>query len=163
MNNLENLVSVKISPKELAAALEKLEEANAILKPYLIALTPEKRQELPKMSDGNAPFVDKVLQYAQANPAFTPNFVDVAELKVDTQAVTNLSQLYRQAEKLCTGLNDTIMMSGSEAYRAALVFYKSVKTAASMNVPGARPIYEDLKKRFDKQGKNNTSADAIEE
>jgi len=56
---------------------------------------------------------------------------------------------------MCSGLNDTIMLSGSEAYVAALAFYKSVKVAASMNVAGAQPIYEDLKKRFEGQGRSS--------
>ncbi len=154
-NNLNNLVSVKVPEKDMATAIEKLNEAYSILQPYLVALTPDEKRELPKMSDGNAPFADKALQYARTNPELTPAFVNVDELEVDLKAVNQLSQLYRQAEKMCTGLNDTIMLSGSEAYVAALAFYKSVKVAASMNVAGAQPIYEDLKKRFEGQGRSS--------
>jgi len=46
-------------------------------------------------------------------------------------------------------LDDTITVAGSEAYIAALAFYKSVKVAATMNVPGAQEIYDDLSKRFE--------------
>ena len=42
------------------------------------------------------------------------------------------------------------MMAGSEAYIASLSYYNSVKMAAKLNVPGAKPIYDDLKKRFTK-------------
>jgi hypothetical protein len=42
------------------------------------------------------------------------------------------------------------MMAGSEAYVSALSYYNSVKTAAKMNVPGAKIIFEDLSKRFAK-------------
>ena len=154
-NNLNNLVSVKIPQKEMAAATEKLNELLGILKPYLVALTPDERRELPKMSDGNAPFVDKALHYARTNPELSPAFVNVDELEIDLKAVNDLSQIYRLAEKLCSGLNDTIMLSGSEAYVAALAFYKSVKVAANMNVAGAQPIYEDLKKRFEGHGRRS--------
>lgn len=147
-NNLNNLVSVKMPQKDMASAIEKLNELLGILKPYLVALTPDERRDLPKMSDGNAPFVDKSVHYARTNPELVPAFVNVDELEIDIKAVTDLSQLYRLAEKLCSGLSDTIMLSGSEAYVAALAFYKSVKVAANMNVQGAQPIYEDLKKRF---------------
>jgi TolA-binding protein len=44
--------------------------------------------------------------------------------------------------------SDTEMTAGSEAYQAALVFYKSVKMAAAQDVPGAKAVYEELKTRF---------------
>jgi hypothetical protein len=40
------------------------------------------------------------------------------------------------------------MTSGSEAYQAALVFYNSVKMAARQDIPGAKAVYEELRKRF---------------
>jgi TolA-binding protein len=44
--------------------------------------------------------------------------------------------------------DDTAMTSGSEAYQAALIFYNSVKMAARQDVPGAKAVYEELRKRF---------------
>ncbi|MDR2584519.1 MAG: hypothetical protein LBC75_13655, partial [Fibromonadaceae bacterium] len=46
------------------------------------------------------------------------------------------------------GINDTQMTAGSEAYQAALIFYNSVKIAASQGISGAKAVYEELKKRF---------------
>jgi hypothetical protein len=105
---LNNLVSIKMTQKEIAAAIETLKELQSILAPYLVALTPDERRELPKMSDGNAPFVDKALQYARNNPELSPAFINLEELEIDVKAVNDLSQIYRLAEKLCSGLNDTI-------------------------------------------------------
>lgn len=155
MSNLNNLVSVKISEEDMTAAIGKLNELLGFLSTYMVALTPEERRILPKMSDGNAPFVDKALHYASTNPELVPAYINVDEMEIDTKAVNDLSQLYRLAEKLCSGLNDTIMLSGSEAYVSALAFYKSVKVAAGMNVQGAKPIYDDLKRRFEAQGRRN--------
>jgi GrpB-like predicted nucleotidyltransferase (UPF0157 family) len=45
-------------------------------------------------------------------------------------------------------VDDTTMVAGSEAYQFALIFYNSVKMAARQDIPGAKAIYEDLKKRF---------------
>ncbi|MDF1549516.1 MAG: hypothetical protein P1P88_16945 [Bacteroidales bacterium] len=51
------------------------------------------------------------------------------------------------------------MLSGSEAYLPALAFYNYIKGATSMNVPGAKDIYEDLKKYFiKKSSKKDDSA-----
>jgi hypothetical protein len=40
------------------------------------------------------------------------------------------------------------MTSGSEAYQAALIFYNSVKMATRQDIPGAKAVYEELRKRF---------------
>jgi hypothetical protein len=55
------------------------------------------------------------------------------------------------------------MIAGSEAYQAALLFYKAVKMAAEMDIQGAKAIYEELRKRFEGQsrrrGKDNGESD----
>ena len=43
------------------------------------------------------------------------------------------------------------MLSGSEAYGEALAYYQSVKQAAKRNIPDAKVIYQDLRKRFEKK------------
>jgi hypothetical protein len=134
-----------------------LNVANTVLKPYLVALTPAERQELPKMSDGTAPFVQKTLEYAQTNAGFVPAYIDVKELKIDFDAVEALAQIFRPVEQLYFNLNDTMTLSGSEAYVASLAFYNSVKQAAKINVPGAKAIAEDLRIRFAGQGKKVAS------
>jgi len=53
------------------------------------------------------------------------------------------------------------MLAGSEAYVAALSFYNSVKQAAKLNVPEAKTIYEDLKKRFAGQGVKTETSETV--
>jgi hypothetical protein len=45
------------------------------------------------------------------------------------------------------------MRAGSEAYQTALLFYTSVKTAATNRIAGARSIYDDLSKRYPNVGR----------
>jgi hypothetical protein len=149
----ENTVSIQIKPEDLNKVIGLLGEVQTILKPYLIALTPEDRKELPKMSDKTTPFVEKALEYAKSNPEFAPAYLNINELSIDVKAVSDLTSVARPVEMLNDNLNDTILLSGSEAYTAALTFYNSIKQAAKMNVPNAKPIYEDLKKRFEGQGR----------
>jgi hypothetical protein len=153
----ENRVSIILKPEDLKKVLDAITLVNTTLKPYLIALTPAERQELPKMSDGTVPFVKKSMEYAQTNAAFVPAYIDVKELKTDIDAVEALVQVFRPVDQLYHNLNDTITLSGSEAYVAALAFYGSVKQAAKINVPGAKAIAEDLSRRFNGQGKKTTS------
>ena len=101
------------------------------------------------MADGSAPFVGKALGYAKTNPQFMPAYVNIPELEIDFNAVIDLTGFAHICDKLTNGLSDTITLSGSEAYVAALSYYNSVKNASKMNVPGAKAIYDDLKKRFE--------------
>ncbi len=145
---MENQISIQIPAEVLAEAAQKLDEVNALLNPFLVALTPEERKRLPKMGEDNLMFVEKSTEYIKSHPALVPAFVDTAELDIDLKAVYDITTLARIAERLCMSLNDTMMLAGSEAYTAALSFYNSVKVAAKRNVKGAEPVHNDLKKRF---------------
>jgi len=103
------------------------------------------------MGDRTIPFVAKVIEYADAEPEFVPGYMDVPELKKDFQATETINQMYRPLVQIVSNLNDTLMLCGGEAYKAALQFYNYVKGAAKNNVPDAKVIYDDLKKRFGRQ------------
>lgn len=147
----ENVVSIQIPEEERKMIEQKVQEIKAALKPYLIALKPVERQTLPKMSDKTIPFVEKVMEYAKMHPEFTPPYLQTEEMEIDFQAMNDLRQLYREVAQLYKNLDDTIMLSGSEAYAAALVYYNSVRQASKMNVPNAKSIFEDLSQRFQKK------------
>jgi hypothetical protein len=51
------------------------------------------------------------------------------------------------------------MVAGSESYVAALAFYEYVKILAGRDVPRAKAVYEELKKRFP-FGRRRTSSAA---
>jgi hypothetical protein len=93
------------------------------------------------------------MDYATSDPQFTPPYMDVPEMKKDFDATTALLPLLRTVDQIEDNLNDTTMLAGSEAYIAALSYYNSVKMAAKMNIPGAKAIYDDLRVRFEGQGK----------
>lgn len=149
----KNVVSIVIPPAELAEAQRHLTSALSLLKPYLVALTPEDRMQLPKMADKSFAFVSKTLRYAESNPEFAPPYLNVPELHIDVTAAEQLASLEQYAESLASQLNDTVMQTGSEALKASLMFYSSVKRASEENVPAAKAIYEDLKVRFEKSKK----------
>lgn len=94
-----------------------------------MALSPEERRVLPKMGDGTAPFVSKVIEYADDNPEFVPPFVNVHEMKLDWNAVQDLMPLLRTVSQLESNLNNTVMLAGSESFVSSLSYYNSVKLA----------------------------------
>lgn len=156
----ENLISVKIPAEQLASVKTKVTEIVEILSPHLKSLRADEIRGLFKMSDKSIPFVDKCIEYAKTNPEFLPPYANLEELEVDANAVSKLSEIAKPLMQLLDNLQDTITLSGSEALTTALTYYNSVKQAAKMNVPNAKTIYEDLKKRFEVNSTKNENTPA---
>ena len=156
--NGQNAVSIEIPPAVLADIHALITQAGQLLQPYLLALTPQERKELPKMADKTLSFVSKSLQFAQSNPEFAPIYLNIPALQIDVKSVQDLTSLEQPLEILVSQLNDTIMVAGSEAYVAGLTYYQSTKVASSRSVPGAKVIYEDLRVRFEKTKQKENGA-----
>jgi hypothetical protein len=145
---MENKIIVSIPEEVITAVQEKLTEIMSSLDPYLIALSPDERQTIPKMSDKTLPFVEKTMAYTESAPQFAPPYMDVEGLLTDMKVHSQLIPLYREVRQLIDGLDDTTMEAGAESYVCALTYYNSVKQASKTDVPGAKAIAEDLGKRF---------------
>ncbi len=138
----------QIDPADLQEVKNAINVINEKLVPLLIALTPEERRELAKMGDKTTAFVTKAVEYMQEFPELVPKYVESEPAKIDLAAVQTILPLNSQFTKFEEMTADSSMLSGSEAYGAALSFYNSVKLQAKENVPGAKNVYEDLKTRF---------------
>jgi hypothetical protein len=100
------------------------------------------------MGDKSLAFVEKACELASVNPQFAPSYFNLEELKIDLADASNLLKLSNRLQQFSRKIEDTAMLAGSEAFTQALTFYNSVKQAARDNVPGAQPLFEELKKRF---------------
>jgi hypothetical protein len=146
--SVENIVSIQVSSEQLQQVQSALLTIQEAFGGQLIVLRPDERRELPKINERNLPFVEKVMEYCVSTPQFAPPYLNIAELKIDLAAVKNLTSILRSFEQLYLMLSDTVMLSGSEAYVAALTYYHAVKQAAKVHVPGAEAVYNDLSVRF---------------
>jgi hypothetical protein len=93
-------------------------------------------------------FVEKAYDFAHQNPNLVPPYLDMDAFDTDFGDAHGLWTLVNSIRQLDENASDTEMAAGSEAYQAALVFYKSVKMAAAQDIPGAKAVYEELKTRF---------------
>jgi hypothetical protein len=84
----------------------------------------------------------------QENPELAPQFLDVAEFETDFQGYRKIHSLYQLLLQITNALSDTMTLSGSEAYSAALVFYNSVRSAMKSKIQKAEGIYRDLQAAF---------------
>jgi len=115
---------------------------------FLVNLTPQERQALPKMGNSTQTFVAKALEIATNNPQFVPPYVDLAAMKKDYDLSVRLQGIEIQLASLCEKASDTAMAAGSEAFVTALTLYNSLKAAAKVNVPGANALATELGERF---------------
>ena len=148
----QDLISVKIPEADLAEVKAAIAVLKAKLLPHLKVLTVQERSDIPKMGDKTVAFVRKALDYAQLYQNLVPTFLDLEAMETDVAAVGSLWLLSRDFISVSQAVEDSIMLSGSEAYQAALVFYASVKSAAKLGVPGAQAVYDDLSARFPGRG-----------
>jgi len=144
----ENAHSKAIPAETLAQAQMKADEILALLQPYLLALTPAERHEIPKLGAKRLSFVEKAFELAQQNGVLRPAFFDMAAFETDFHEAHGLWTLVNTVRQLLEGLEDTEMAAGSAAFLEALTFYKSVKMAADGDVPGAKAVYEALRPGF---------------
>lgn len=157
-----NLVSVEIPEADILKVIAELKSAADTLSAYLIALTQEERRTMLKMGDGSEAFVEKVLGYVKSNPQFLPGVCDPEEMNKDFNVMNQLKPILRMVEQLNSNLNDTIMEAGSELYADCLGYYGGVQFGVKMNIPDAKPIDDNLGKRFKGQGRRKPPGDSEE-
>ncbi len=115
---------------------------------FLVNLTAQERQALPKMGNATQSFVSKAMEIAVNNPQFVPPYADVAGMKKDYDLAIRLQGIEMQLASLHEKVADTNLAAGSEAYVTALTIYNSIKVAGKMNVPGAKALAAELAERF---------------
>ncbi|MEY4589391.1 MAG: hypothetical protein RL497_1467 [Pseudomonadota bacterium] len=153
-----DLIALNIPEADLLDIQTALTTLTTKLAPHLISLSTNVRKDLPKMGEKSQAFVGKAREFASQNPALVPSFLDLAAFEIDWKAVELLTSLQRQLAPLADNLSDTLVLSGSEAYQAALIFYSNIKVAARANVPNAKTIEDDLAKRFPGGGSSRTAS-----
>ena len=144
----ENKSTTAIPGTVIEEIITLLNQISATLEPYVTPLTNQQRKKMYKMSDKSQAFVQKVSSYVDSNPQFVPSFLNVGDFVIDFQNNAGLTPIDKLAEQLSNNINDTAMVSGSEALKSALMYYNNVKQADRNGISNARSIYEDLQKRF---------------
>jgi hypothetical protein len=145
---MEDKHAVMIPANIVTQVKNLVQQAISVLLPYVTPLTPAERRTIAKIGEKTLSFVEKAHEAAAANPTLVPPFLKMADFDVDFADAHNLWSLLLLAQQLYENVDDTTMVAGSEAYQFSLIFYNSVKMAARQDIPGAKAIYEDLKKRF---------------
>ena len=144
----QNVFSLELNQQDIAEINKAIATLKAKLMPALKSINYEEKNELPKMGDKTIAFVTKAMEHCESNPDLVPPFLDTEEFKKDMKAIETLRSFYSPLEQVTGMLSDSMILAGSDAYSAALMFYGSVKSAKKSNVAKAGSIYDDLSSRF---------------
>jgi hypothetical protein len=144
----QNRISINPDPAVLQEAINFIVKAHDLLKPWLQSLSTEQRKGTAKMSDKTLAFVEKTDNYVKSHADFSPKFLDIVEMAKDLAAVKALKPVLDVLSTLYSDVDDTVLLCGSEAFAASRIYYNSVVYAAKQGVESAKPIAEDLSKRF---------------
>jgi hypothetical protein len=139
-----NRISLNLPDDQKRAVAGTLEALHDLLLPHLVDLGAAERHQLAKMGPMTVDFVASALEYARANPQYVPPYVDLDEFARDLAAVTWLHQVHASLEQVRDMVDDSMLLSGSEAYGAAQACFKSFKAAAQLGLPGADLIAKAL-------------------
>ena len=137
----------KISLQILRDAQLKLDELMDMLRPCLVALSPEERQTLIKTGAKFFRFIEISYGIALENPDFFPSFMKAVIVKEDFSIAQELWTFAAKLKQLKDNIHDTEMAAGNYALQTALAFYQTVKIAARHDIPAAGVIFEELKPR----------------
>jgi len=143
-----NLVSLNIPEADLAEIKGAINVLVTKLLPHLKTLSPEERQELPKMGMKTMGFVQKGVEHCQQNPELVPAYLNVEELINDFKAVELIRSMYQPLLQVTEGLADTMTLAGSEALSGVLIFYNAVRYGKKSKVQKAETVYNDLRARY---------------
>jgi len=149
----QNQISVEIPQTVIDTVTQKLQECKTALAPYLQGLTLEERMSLFKMGNKTVATVQKIKSYMETNPEFIPGYMNQSEFHKDEKLVTQLNPIVNLATQLAADAEDTVMLAGSEAIQAALLYYGTVREANLRGVVSAKPVYADLVQRFSKRSR----------
>lgn len=154
-NILNNRVSATLVPEQITDVKNAFQVVREKMS-FLVGLTNDERQTLPKMSVVNRGFTDAAIAAISNNPEMFPNYLNVDELRKDLQLYDQLDELLKISFQITELIRDTQILAGSEAYATALTGYKLSAAAATGGIPGAKSVYDALKKRFEGQGNFST-------
>ena len=142
-NTLNNTVPSPEDMERINTAFNNIRDAM----PFLIGLSPTEKRRMSKIGTKAQNFTEKALKMAERYPNVIPNGLDVDAAQEQMTLFWYLHDVLQQLNELKTLVECTQMLAGSEAYAAARLAYRSVKTVGESR-NGLDTVVEDLARQF---------------
>ncbi len=142
-------IHATISDADLNQAIQKIQEAKALL-PFLVNLSKGEKRKTLQLGKKTEKFLFDVQHVMNTNPALVPGYVDGPGYNSDFNLLIRLQQIEVHLRMLTEAVNDTRFAVVQECQKPALAMYKNIQSAALANVPGADTVLNELKPYFKK-------------
>jgi hypothetical protein len=146
-----NRLSLDITDSQKASVKKASDDLTTATQGFNVVIDKEEVKSLPKIADRRIPFVEKAVEYSVSNPEFLPPHADVPEFEKDLKTFKDIREMVRPLRQILDNLENTMYVSGSEAWQAAMNYYRSVQFHARMGTPGAQAILDDLRPLFERR------------
>jgi hypothetical protein len=130
---MANLISESLSTADKNNIRNNIEAIKLIIS-FSRNLTPKERHKLFKMGQKSMGFVKGVLTAMKAHPDAVPASFSVSEFEKDMQLYADLFDVLMQLMPLKEGVEDTLLLVGSELAKQARLGYKMLRNAARTNL-----------------------------
>ena len=153
-----NKISAEIPQEQETQVIQYVKDIESLL-PFLIGLNSKERMRLAKLSRKRVDMVERSFIHATSIPRYLPSFVTLEGFKQEVDLRDSLQRIAAEIDSLREKIDDTIILVGSEAYRSARLFYKTIKAAASVGEEDAERIAKDISYHFKKKTTSENNID----
>lgn len=151
---IPNKVSSVITPEQAGITQADINKIDTEY-PFLISLTSDARQALPKPGSRSLDFIKKCNLLAKQKPDFLPRSFKIEEMDKDINTYEILTQINQPLSALALKFNDTTTEVYAEAYIAALKIYNAAQDAGE-DLAGFEDVIDDLALRFARKSTTKT-------
>ena len=152
----QNLISAELTAEQVTTINQSLTAAQALL-PFLITLTQEEKQIIPKLGKALKPMVDKAAAAAVQYPQIFSGTFNREEFLKDYALLQKLEPVAAVLNPLHSAVEDTLMAVGSDTLVAALEVYAAVQSNKA-KVPGLDTLADEMKVFFPRSRKKTPPA-----
>jgi hypothetical protein len=138
---LDNLISVELTPEDLAGIDAVLASIESVIKAKAVNLTPKQRRTYGQVAYEMEEWVNKVSTYMEQNPQLVPSYINMTEYAADLKAHKALNPRIERMIPIFQSMEDTNRLLGADLYTNSLAYYRNLREAAKVNAVGAMLLY----------------------
>ncbi|MDO4225172.1 MAG: hypothetical protein Q4C75_04710 [Bergeyella zoohelcum] len=158
--SINNLNNSHLTAEQITAINQALTTLETAMNGLNVNLTAEDRHRYGRVNEQNKLFINKVNDFATAQPELRVPDVDWAEFQKDFNSRTTLEGFYNRLQNLATKVNNSKILHDYDNYQDSLSDYAYTTYRAGSNSVGYEQKYSELKQFFAKTKKTKADKEA---
>lgn len=159
--SVSSLNNFHLSEEQINAINEALTNLEKALNPLKINLTTDERNKYGRVNEQNKLFINKIYDYANAQPELRSPDVEWEEFMKDYKSRNMLENTYNRLQELATRVNNSKILHDYDNYQDSLEDYAYTGFRARSKQVGFETKHNECKQFFSKSRKKDTQKDPI--